>query len=457
LGKKENFVLYATKKTHAFLSRNHIEASLVYKISEIGQEPNIANLLARRVFDLIINTPTKESKGAKKTNELTDGTLIRKGAQDLGIVLVTDTAEAKKIIANFTRQPFYDPEKTYQYNYDYGPFEQGGEAIHIHERKKEPAYTFLGHTVFLPFGIPSGPLLNSAYVQYAFKQGFDVVVYKTVRSDYYPCHPFPNILPLKIEGDLTPEKMKHELETDIIYKDRMSITNSFGVPSKDPAVWQEDVKKAIAHQKKGQLMVLSFMGTVKKNQTQVEFIDDYVLAARLAAETGAQALEMNLSCPNIGNEGLVCYNIAATAEITKQVRNVIGNIPLILKIGYYKADATLLMLARVAAEYANGIAAINTLQTVIVDKFSNQALPGKMRLASGVCGAAIKWAGIDMVKRLQKIRQVHQYAYEIIGVGGVIEPADYFDYKKAGADCVMSATGAMWNPGLAQEIKKIKS
>jgi tRNA-dihydrouridine synthase len=32
---------------------------------------------------------------------------------------------------------------------------------------------------------------------------------------------------------------------------------------------------------------------------------------------------------------------------------------------------------------------------------------------------------------------------------------DYFDYKKAGADAVMSATGAMWNPNLAHEIKNI--
>jgi tRNA-dihydrouridine synthase len=34
-------------------------------------------------------------------------------------------------------------------------------------------------------------------------------------------------------------------------------------------------------------------------------------------------------------------------------------------------------------------------------------------------------------------------------------PQDYFDYRQAGADAVMSATGAMWNPHLAQEIKQI--
>ena len=38
--------------------------------------------------------------------------------------------------------------------------------------------------------------------------------------------------------------------------------------------------------------------------------------------------------------------------------------------------------------------------------------------------------------------------------GGVTKTEDYFEYLRAGADSVMSATGAMWNPYLAQEIKE---
>ncbi len=451
LTNRDSYVLYATKKTHRFLLKHNIESSLVYKISEIGKEPNIANLLARRVFDLIINTPTLQGK--KQSKELTDGKLIRQGAKDLGISLITTVDEAVKIIANFTKKPFYDPGKTYQYNYDYGPFTDGIETKHVMS-KGEMRYSFLGHKVYSPFGIPSGPLLNSNYVKYAFEKGFDIAVYKTVRVDYYPCHPFPNILSLKIDGDLTLEKMKGELTTDFVYKDRMSITNSFGVPSKEPAVWQEDVRKALTYEKKGQLLVLSFMGTVKKNQTQQEFIDDFVLAARLSKETGAKVLEANLSCPNVGNEGLVCYNLAITPQIVSAIRKELNNTPLILKIGYFQDEKALERIAAVAAEYADAIAAINTLQTSIVDKYSYQALPGKMRSVSGVCGAAIKWAGIDMVKRLRKIREKNNYHYQIIGVGGVIEPKDYFYYKKAGADVVMSATGAMWYPDLAARIKK---
>ena len=42
----------------------------------------------------------------------------------------------------------------------------------------------------------------------------------------------------------------------------------------------------------------------------------------------------------------------------------------------------------------------------------------------------------------------------IVGVGGVIRPDDYKAYREAGANAVMSATGAMWDANLAREIKE---
>lgn len=349
--------------------------------------------------------------------------------------------------------PFYDPNISYEENYDNGPFNAFADH-EIYQQKGEPQYDFLGKPVYLPFGIPAGPLLNSKFVKAAFEKGFDINVYKTVRADFYPCHPFPNVLAIHFKGQkLIPEKKEIKLFADTKYDDPISITNSFGVPSKKPDIWQEDAKKAVQSAGKGQVMILSFMGTVKKNQTQQEFVEDFVLAAKLAHETGAKILEANLSCPNIGNEGLVCYNLIATDQIVKGIRKVIGNTPLILKVGFYKNDKDLEKLAKIANEYANDIAAINTLQTEVVDKNGKQALPGANRLRSGVCGNGIKWAGIETVRKFRKIKDKHHYKFSVTGVGGVINPKDYQDYIKAGADAVMSATGAMWNPYLAQSIK----
>lgn len=348
--------------------------------------------------------------------------------------------------------PFYNSKKSYEENYTKGPF---GAFKNSKKWKNagEPNFKFLGQNVYLPFGVPSGPILNSNFAKAAFEKGFDIVVYKTVRSDFFPCHPFPNVLAVHVKGNLTPDKLKKPLITDNRYSPPLSITNSFGVPSQTPKIWQKDVKKAISYAGKGQVLVLSFMGTVKPNQTQEEFIDDYVKAAKLAHQTGAKILEANLSCPNIGNEGLVCYNLAVTEKVAKGIRKVIGETPLILKVGYFSNDEDLEELARIVNKYADSVSAINTLQAEILDKEGKQALPGKMRLRSGVCGHAIKWAGIDMVKRLNQIRKRNNYKFSIEGVGGVISPKDYFEYKKAGADSVMSATGAMWNPYLAQQVK----
>ncbi|OGK43843.1 hypothetical protein A2957_01870 [Candidatus Roizmanbacteria bacterium RIFCSPLOWO2_01_FULL_38_11] len=352
-------------------------------------------------------------------------------------------------------KPFYDPQKSYEDNYDSGPF---GTFIdgRIFNQTGEPNNVFLGQKVYLPFGIPAGPILNSNFVKSSFEKGFDLVVYKTVRSLYYPCHPFPNVLSVDVD-QLTLERAKQPLIADTTYKEPLSITNSFGVPSKEPAVWQEDVKKAISYEGKGQALILSFMGTVKEHQTEKEFIDDFVLAARLSLETGAKLLEVNLSCPNIGNEGLVCYNDTVSEKVLKGIKKTIGDIPLIVKIGYFDDGDKLKGFIKQTAPYADAYSAINTIAAPVVDKNGEQALPGNpVRFRSGICGASIKWAGLDMVKRLNRIRSDSNYSYRIIGVGGITQPEDYFEARNAGADAVMSATGAMWNPFLAQEVKTLK-
>src|SRR3989344_5690270 len=299
------------------------------------------------------------------------------------------------------RTPFYDPTKSYGENYDAGPFGAFADGK-VFVQDGEPKADFLGHKVYTPFGIPAGPLLNSAFCKAAFEKGFDVCVYKTVRSDAFPCHPFPNVLAIHPEGDL------------------------------------------------------SFMGTVKPNQTQQELIDDYVLAARLSNETGAHVLETNLSCPNIGNEGLICYNLDLTERIAKGIRDSIKDKKFILKVGYYQSDACMERLAEIANEYADSISGINTLQGEIRNATGDQALPGSpARLRSGVCGAGIRWAGLDFVKKLAAIRAKRNFKFSIEGVGGVLTPENYKKYRDAGADSVMSATGAMWNPYLAQEIKEL--
>ena len=348
--------------------------------------------------------------------------------------------------------PFYDPKKSYEDNLANGPFNGFVDGVVLPE--SEPRFDFLGVKIAYPFGIPAGPLVGGKFVTAAFDKGFDIAVYKTARAQAFPTHPFPNVLAVHIEGDLTLEKAKQPLVADENYIEPLSITNSFGVGSQTPEVWLEDAKRAVASARKGQAMVMSFMGTVKEGQTADEFVADFAQAAALAARTGAPILEANLSCPNIGNEGLVCYNLFMTERVCEAIRAKIKKLPLILKVGYYTNDADVEQLAQIAKRYAHAIAAINTISAPIVNEKGEQALPGSpMRMRSGVCGTAIKWAGLDMTRRLKAARAKTGGTWKIVGVGGVVVPKDFKEYREAGADVVMSATGAMWNPYLAKEIK----
>src|SRR3989344_45845 len=355
--------------------------------------------------------------------------------------------------ARMLKAPFYDPTKSYYENLEHGPYNGFADGV-VLKTEGEPRFEFLGQKINYPLGIPAGPLLGSSFVKAAFDKGFDIAVYKTVRAAEFPCHPFPNVLSVKVEGDLTLERAKKPLVADANYTEPLSITNSFGVPSRPVPEWQADARSAISMEGKGQVVVMSFMGTVHEGQTEAEFVEDFAKAGELASQTGAKILEVNLSCPNIGDEGLVCYNLDMTGKVLAGIRSRIGKPPLVVKVGYYKEDADLERLADIVATYAEAIQGINTISAEIVDEKGNQAIPGEKRKRSGVCGHAIKWAGLDFVRRTDAIRKRRGLSFAIMGTGGVITPQDFKEYRDAGADVVMSATGAMWSPYLAKEIKE---
>jgi dihydroorotate dehydrogenase len=286
--------------------------------------------------------------------------------------------------------------------------------------------------------------------------------YKTQRSVSFPVNEFPNVLYVDIDGDLTIEKAKNPLvgkTTTTKVTTDYSITNSFGNPSKGPDFWQEDMKKAQTYAGSGQLLIASVVGTIQKGFTDDDYYADFALAARLAHETGVKAIEVNLSCPNVANEGILCFNPEADETICRSVKETIGDTPLLVKFGYFTPDQETLLktIVKRISPFVAGISVINTIPAPVVDENGKQALPGPNRLMSGICGASIKWAGLTMVERLAHIRETLSEDFAIIGVGGVMGSDDYLQYKEMGADCVQSCTGAIWNPMLAQMIENTDS
>ena len=108
-------------------------------------------------------------------------------------------------------EPFYNVDLSYEDNYARGPFGEFAAAlcgdVPAGEAASPAKSSFLGVPVDLPFGIPAGPLLNERFTTAAFRMGFDIATYKTVRSRAWGCNPFPNVLavhPTSADGSLTP-------------------------------------------------------------------------------------------------------------------------------------------------------------------------------------------------------------------------------------------------------------
>src|SRR4249920_572800 len=79
--------------------------------------------------------------------------------------------------------PTYDINKSYEWNYRYGPLFKGPYPP---ERKIQKQFKLLDFELNSPLGIAAGPLLNSKWIRVYSKLGFDILSYKTVRTRKRP-------------------------------------------------------------------------------------------------------------------------------------------------------------------------------------------------------------------------------------------------------------------------------
>lgn len=361
----------------------------------------------------------------------------------------------------------YNINLSYDENYQAGPDFTGTLPDLNQINAGLPPAHFLGYKVNSTIGVPAGPLLNSAYIKLYADLGFDVLTYKTVRTQAQACHPFPNVRAVATSpGWYATSGAKPALYTlpeldESGALDDLSITNSFGMPSRAPEIWREDVARAKEALHPGQVLVVSVVGTAKAGGTLDELAADFALAAGWAAEAGAAVVEANLSCPNVqSSEGSLYQSPLAVGKVAGAISQMLsGSIPFLLKMGYLE-DQNLVEQVVAAAHDAGaaGLAAINTIPARVYDADGQQALPGEGRLVSGICGAGIKPAGLKMTEKLLATRArlgLTPAEFAIIGVGGVTTGTDVLEYLRLGADGVQSGTGAMWHPYLACEAKQM--
>lgn len=327
-------------------------------------------------------------------------------------------------------------------------------------------WTLFGQRIGLPIGVPASVLTgNARWIQYYSSNGFNVLTYKTVRSRRWRPNEPPN-------WAFVPNEKKPFAVTDEQYtvhadpldwvdpgERDVTTTNSFGVPCPDPVEWKADLYNALKVIASDQVLIVSVMGEdYDESPARLTVLaDDYAKTALHAEAAGASIIELNLSCPNSldPTESRVklplCFDVDATARILEEVKSRLSSqTRLVAKLAYLD-EARLNGLIHRIAPMIDGVAGINTLQCTVLRDSDDPTFPGRGVPWAGVSGIAIRDYAKDFVFRLARLRVETGKYFEILGMGGVTDPASFEALYLLGASAVQSATGAFANPFLASE------
>lgn len=172
--------------------------------------------------------------------------------------------------------------------------------------------------------------------------------------------------------------------------------------------------------------------------------EEYGRLAEALDVDGVAGLEVNISCPNVKEGGIVFgTDPRAAAAVTEQVRTHTKK-PVIVKLSPNVTDITVMAKA-VEAAGADAVSLINTLTGMAIDIHSRRPLLGN--ITGGLSGPAVKPIALRMVWQTAKAVQI-----PILGLGGIACWQDAIEFMLAGASAVAVGAYNFVNPRAVQEI-----
>jgi dihydroorotate dehydrogenase (NAD+) catalytic subunit len=173
-------------------------------------------------------------------------------------------------------------------------------------------------------------------------------------------------------------------------------------------------------------------------------IEDYCEMAEKLNDSQVDAVEVNISCPNVKHGGLAFgSSCESVGNVTKSVRNHCKK-PLIIKLSPNVTDIA--EIARAAeANGADSVSLINTLLGMKID--INKRKPMLRNNFGGLSGPAVKPVAVRMVYQVKQAVKI-----PIIGMGGIQTWEDAIEFMLAGATSVSVGTANFMNPNAPVEI-----
>lgn len=173
-------------------------------------------------------------------------------------------------------------------------------------------------------------------------------------------------------------------------------------------------------------------------------IKEYIKLAEKLEEAGVDAVELNVSCPNVKKGGIIFgTNQKALGELIEKVRKKV-KLSVITKLSPNVADIK--KFAKTAENAGSDIISlINTIHGMSINARTRQ--PRLANIIGGLSGPAIKPIALRMVWECHKAVRI-----PIIGMGGIISAEDAIEFMLAGASAVAVGTANFVNPKAAQDI-----
>src|ERR1051325_4378718 len=335
----------------------------------------------------------------------------------------------------------YDWRQTYDWNYEHAP-----DPIPHEEPAVPGQWDFCGLAVGSPLGIAAGPLLNGRWILYYAALGFDVLTYKTVRSRFRACYPMPNLQPVTSEAI-------HRSDAVLPARTDMngSWAVSFGMPSKAPEVWRADVEATRRALPRRKILSVSVVATPEPGWTRDELAEDFVRCAKWAADSGADCVEANFSCPNVSSaDGQIYQRPEIAAFVAAKLRQTVGRKPLLIKIGHVADEAQATEFCRAVAPHADALVMVNCISAVVADLGGRPMFEAQKR---GIAGEAIREAALDQVRLFSRVIRQERLPLRLVGVGGIATAEHVRECIRAGSHAVQLATAAMLDPTIGFKIR----
>lgn len=173
--------------------------------------------------------------------------------------------------------------------------------------------------------------------------------------------------------------------------------------------------------------------------------DFAALAEILSSEKGIAGLEVNISCPNVGEGGVAFGQEPRMAgAVTAAVKSRARNKPVIVKLSPNVTDIT--TIAKACQEGgADMLSCINTLTAMGVDLATRRPLLANV--TGGLSGPAIKPVALRCVWQVSRAVSI-----PVIGIGGICSAEDVLEFMLAGASAVQIGTGNFIRPDTAFRI-----